>query len=243
LGGSPLVMANRVTVYGGAVKFPVGGFNVEAFYSATNLNDDSDTQVDEDNAAYGFKASYQRGEKWGVNAGWRHIDPQFYAPGYWGRVGIWTNPTDIESAHIGGWFSLSDRTKISFHKEFFRGADVNLGSNLGLGEDDEIRSFRLMVNHKLNDSWSMWVGGEWVNWDLANRFLESGTQVFDGGKPRERWFDLGFKYAFSENAWFSFLYQMSNYDGKGVVGMNPFSGHGDDQAKGHRKVLQLGVKF
>ncbi len=243
LGGSPVVLANRVTVFGGSIDLPVGGFNVNAFYSATNLNEDSDTQVDEDNAAYGFKASYKRGERWGVDLGWRHIDPQFYAPGYWGRVGIWTNPVDVESFHVGGWFKISDRTGISFKKEFFRGADVDMGGSMGLSEDDEIRSFRLMLNHKISDSWTMWLGGEWVEWDLADRFLSSGTQVFDGGSPRERWYDLGFKYSFNENAYFSFLWQMSNYDGKGVFGMNPFSGLGDDKAKGHRKVLQLGVKF
>lgn len=243
LGGSPVVLANRVTVYGGSIDLPVGGFNLNAGYSATNLNDDSDTVVDEDNAAWWVKASYKRGEKWGVDFGFRHIDPQFYAPGYWGRVGIWTNPTDVESAHIGGWFKLSDRTNVSFRKEFFRGADVSLGGSEGLSQDDKIRSFRLMLDHKISDSWTMWLGGEWVEWDLSDRFDSEDELVFEGGKPRERWYDLGFKYAFNENAYFSFLWQMSDYDGKGVFGMNPFSGFGDDKAKGHRKVLQLGVKF
>jgi hypothetical protein len=238
LGGSPFVSANRVTVLGGSVKIPLGALRVEAFYSQTNLNDDSDTQVDEDNAAYGFNVGYDRGERWGVNVGWREIQPQFYAPGYWGRVGIWTNPTDVQSLHIGGWFNLTDRTKIGFHKEFFQGSDTNIGDSVGLLEDDEIRSFRLSVTHKINDSWSMMFGGEWVEWDLVDR------TDFDGGSPRERWYDLGFKYAFNENAWFSFLWQMSDYDSKGVFGFNPFASmSGEERAKGHRKLFSLGVRF
>jgi hypothetical protein len=243
LGSSPLVMANRVTVFGGSLMFPVGGFNVEAGYSATNLNEDSDTVIDEDNAAWWLNANYKRGDRWGVDFGFRQIDPQFYAPGYWGRVGIWTNPTDVQSAHVGGWFKLSDRTNLHFRKEFFRGLDKSLGSSQGLGEDDEVRSFRLGVSHKISDAWSMWLGGEWVEWDLADRFDEFDTLVFDGGKPRERWYDLGFKYAFNENAFFSFLWQISDYDAKGVAGFNPFSDLGDDKARGHRKILQLSVKY
>lgn len=241
LSGSPFVAADRTTVFGGEVWFPIGGnIKLNAGYSQTNMSQGSDTVVDEDNAAWWAGASYEAGEKWGIMGGYRHIDPQFYAPGSWGRIGFWYNPTDVQGFHVGGWFNLTDKTKIMAHGEFLTGADVSLGGSRGLSEDDSVDSLRIKVEHKINDSWSAYVGGEWVRWDIADR----NDSEFEGGKPRENWYDLGFKYMFNENSWWSLVWQVSDYDAKGVFGFNPFAfDSGQDRATGGKITTQLSVRF
>jgi len=244
LGGSPLVTANRASVFGGELKLPIGGrVNLVAGYSQTNLSTDSDTSVDEDNAAWWIKGMYNGGDNWGVHLGYRQIDPQFYAPGSWGRIGIWTNPTDVEGFSVGGWFNLSDRTSISANIEMLKGRDTNLGGSAGLGEDDEVNSYKIRIEHKINDQWSAMLGGEFVEWDVANRG-PSSTPDFVGGSPRERWYDLGFKFKFNENSWWSFVWQISDYDSKGVFGFNPFASmSGESRATGGVITSQLSIKY
>lgn len=239
-GSSPVVDFNRVIVMGGELKFPFGGnLDLTAGYSQTNLNYNNDSVLDEDNSAWWLKLNWNADERWGLYGGYRAIDPQFYAPGSWGRIGIWWNPNDVEGFNVGGWFNISDRTKLMASGEFLNGRDAELGTSLGLSEDDEIRSFKIRLEHKMNDSWSAMLGGEWVEWDVADRASSS----FVGGKPRERWFDLGFKYTFNENTWWSIMWQTSDYDSKGVVGFNPFSFNGDERATGGKITSQLSIRY
>lgn len=237
---SPVVGINRVTVFGGELKFPFGNnLALTAGYSQTNLNNNNDNVVDKDNAAFWFRGEWKAGDKWGLYGGYRQIDPQFYAPGDWGRIGIWWNPNDVKGFNVGGWLQISDKTRLSASGEFLKGADNGVNGGLGLTEDDKVNSFKIRLSHKINDNWSAMVGGEWVNWDLNSR----SSSEFSGGKPTERWFDLGFKFAFNENTWWSIMWQSSDYDGKGVAGFNPFSWSSNDRATGGKITSQLSVKY
>jgi hypothetical protein len=238
LGGSPLVTANRVTLFGGEVKFPIGGaLNLVAGYSQTNMSNDDDTVVDEDNAAMYIKAMWNASERWGIHAGWKSIDPQFGAPGAWDRVGIWWNPTDVRGWNVGGWFNISDRTKFGADFQMLTGQDNEMGTSVGLSEDDEVRSFKIHVSHQINPGWAAMLGYERVDWDVADRGL------FTGGSPREQWFDIGFKFNFNQNSWWSIMWQTSDYDGDGVGGFNPFSGFGGDRATGGKITTQFSTRF
>jgi hypothetical protein len=237
---SPVIGVNRVNIFGGELKFPIGGnLALTAGYSQTNLMNNDSTVVDEDNAAWWVRGEWNASDKWGLYGGYRQIDPQFYAPGDWGRIGIWWNPNDIKGFNVGGWLHISDRTAINASAEFDSGADNGVNGGLGLTEDDKVTSFKIKLSHKINDSWTAQVGGEWVNWDVNDR----ASSKFVGGKPTEKWFDLGFKYAFNENTWWSIMWQTSDYDGKGVVGFNPFAFSGSDRATGGKITSQLSVKY
>jgi hypothetical protein len=239
LSSSPLLMANRVTVFGGEVKFPIGGrLTLNAGYSQTNMNHDSSTVVDEDNHAWWARLAYNRGDRCGFFLGYRDIAHNFYAPGDWGRIGIWWNPTDVKGFQAGGHFSLSDRTKIWGNVEMLEGRDETVGGSIGLSDRDDIRSYRLNMSHRISNSWTLMLGGEWVEWDLDDR------SNFTGGKPRERWYDVGFKYAFGENSWWSLKWELSDYDSKGVAGFNPFAAFpGDERATGGKITSQLSIRY
>lgn len=244
LNASPLIVANRMTQFGADFKFPVGG-NLEfgAGYSQTNLGYNQHTVVDEDNAAWYAKLAWHQGDRWGFHAGYRQLDPQFAAPGYWGRIGMWWNPVDIKGFNVGAWFNLSDRTMIGADAQFNRGADNAIGTSVGLIEDDKVNSFRIHASHKVSNNWTLMGGGEWVMWDLASRASSS----FAGGEPRETWWNFGAKFNFNENSWWSIMWEQSDYDGRGVLGFAPFSsfsfGTPTDRATGGKITSQFSIKY
>lgn len=238
--------ANRVEVYGGDLKFNFSGIGVEAGYAKSDLKYNSSSRVDEDNAAWFVKAGLNR-DRWGLNVGYRQVDPQFAAPGDWGRIGIWYNPTDIKGFHADAHYDLTQSLRLRASGEFYTGTGtaVNqfLGASspsVGLSTDDKLNRFTLGLEYKLATNYSLALGLEEVQWDLADR---SG---FTGGKPRERWYNIGFGFDLSDKAKLSFLWQISDYDSKGVEGFSPFgssSGPNATRATGGLITTQLTVKF
>jgi hypothetical protein len=228
---------NRAIVFGGDVSYMFGEkLSFNGGYSQSNLNSGSSSVIDNDNAAWWANFNY-KGSKWNLMAGYRSIDPQFYAPGYWGRIGMWWNPTDIQGFNASLMFDLSDRLSLGVYGAMYEGSETTLNGVSGLTKDDTINHYKAHLNYKVNDTWDLMVGGEMVNWELADR----GTS-FTGGEPEERWYNLGLKYHMGENAWLSFLYQISDYDSKGVAGFTPFGGS-STLARGGFFTSQASIKY
>lgn len=235
---SPLVEINRMTMWGGEVHFPLAFLELTAGYSQTNLGYNQDNVIDEDNAAWYVKLGWNANDRWGLHGGYRVIEPQFFAPGDWGRIGFWWNPNDIKGFNIGAWLALSDQTRLSANAEFLTGSDTNIGTSVGLSEDDEINTFKIRLEHQVNGGWSFMAGAEFVNWSIADRGL------FAGGDPTERWYNLGLRFNFNENSWWNILWEMSDVDGDGVLGFNPFSGiPGEFRATGGKLTSQFSFKY
>jgi hypothetical protein len=235
---SPFIGVNRMTMFGGEVRFPLAFLDLTAGYSQTNLGYNQDTLIDEDNAAWYAKLGWNANDRWGIHAGYRNIGPQFFAPGDWGRIGYWWNPNDVKGFNVGAWFALSDQTRIMASGEFLTGADQSIGTSMGLSEDDRVNSFKIRVEHRVNEGWSAMLGFERVNWEIDDRGL------FAGGEPTEQWFDLGFKFNFNENSWWSIMWQMSDVDSDGVVGFNPFAVlPGEPRATGGKITSQWSIKY
>jgi|CXWL01.1.fsa_nt_gi hypothetical protein len=235
--------ANRVVVYGGEFGFNLGSWMLNAGYSQSNVNSDDTVLVDDDNAAMWASLS-TKSDKWGIELGARSIEPQFAAPGDWGRLGIWWNPTDIEGFYVKANFALNDNLMVHGSAEMYTGSDTSIGGFVGLTSDDEISSYKLDLVYKLSENVNFWVGAEIVQWTLVDRAAPGdGTSGgFIGGEVDERWYNIGFRYNMSENAWWSVRWQISDYDSNGVEGMDPF-GFGGSTAKGGLISSTLGIKF
>jgi hypothetical protein len=234
IGSSTFV--NRAIVFGGDINYMFGErLSLNAGYSQSNLALDSTTVIDEDNHAWWANFHY-KADKWGFMAGYRSIDPQFYAPGDWGRIGIWWNPTDIQGFVGSAKFDVNDRMSVGASGGFYQGRDIALNGVSGLTSDDKLTNLKAHLNYKVNDVWDLMLGGEFVTWDLADR----GS--FTGGKPRETWYNLGLKYHMGENAWWSFLWQVSDYNSKGVAGFTPF-GTSATRATGGFITSQVFIKY
>jgi hypothetical protein len=228
--------ANGVNVFGGDLRFNFGGPTLEAGYSKSNIVYNSNNVVDEDNAAWYARLGWNQ-NRWGVNVGYRMIEPQFAAPGWWGRIGIWWNPVDIQGFMADAHFDLTDTVRLTASAEMYQGTDTTIGGVTGLSDDDELRSFKIGLAYKLNNAWDFGLGYEHVEWDLADRV------GFTGGKPIERWWNIGFGYTLSNNVGLKLLWQISDYDSKGVTGFNPFAGSASTRARGGLATAQLSVKF
>lgn len=233
------MFANRAIVMGGDLEYMLSNaMTLVAGYSQSNLLDDGDTVIDEDNRALWGGVAY-KANRWGARVAYRQIDPQFGAPGSWGRMGINWNPSDIQGTMASVNFDLSDRASLMVGGGWYTGRDITLNGLTGMSSDDKINHINAHLNFKVNESWDAVVGTEMVNWDLADRALAN----FVGGKPTERWYTFKLLYHMSDNAWLSFMLQMSKYDSDNVIGFNPFDNFGATEAQGHLFTTQLGIKF
>jgi hypothetical protein len=239
------VGANHMHVFGGDVTAEVGPASLKAGYAQSDLTRGMHGIVTSDNSAWFASLSYET-DKWGAAAGYKRILPLFSAPGDWGRIGIWWNPTDIEGFELSAHAKLTEKLTLSASGEFYQGTDNGdldgvTVDRLGFDSRDKVDRYVIGLDYKCAPDWTMSVGYEAVMWDLKART----DPFFVGGKPVERWFNLGFAYAFNDATRFNVLWQMSDYDSKGVPGFGPFgSGLGDpDKARGGLVTTQLTVKF
>jgi len=237
-GGSTPVLSNGVNVWGGDVKFNFGGLGVDGGYAKSDLRYNEHRTITEDNAAWWINGSYNR-DRWGLTGGYRSIDPQYAAPGDWGRIGIWWNPTDIQGFYAKAYFDLTPSLRLDAEGDFYRGRDVTVNGVNGLSEDDKVTRWLIGLQYKMASTYNLALGYEAVNWDVANR----PNVLFTGGKPTERWINIGFGFDLSARTKFSLLWQISDADGKGVAGFNPFSNSSGMRAQGGLITTQLTVKF
>jgi hypothetical protein len=221
--------ANRVNVYGGDAKFNFSGIDVEGGYSKSDVMSGSSSLINTKNAAWYATFGFGGGN-WGVKAGYRQIDPQFAAPGDWGRIGIWWNPTDIKGWYADAHFDLNKNLRLMANGGMYTGTGTTLNGVTGLGTDDHLNHVSLGLGYKMGANHNLLLGYEGVMWDLKDR---PGV-LFTGGKPLETWFNIGWGVDISARSKFSVLWQISNYDSKGVAGMGPF-GFGPGGAAGQTK--------
>jgi hypothetical protein len=223
--------ANRVNVYGGEIKGTVGQLKVGATYAKTPITENSSKRVDSQNQAFDLKVGYET-PRAGITGGYREIQRNFSAAGDWGRLGLLWNPKDVRGYYVNGYFQLSEDLKVTASGQFMEGKD---GTLLGLTKDDDITSFELGLDYRLQNGINLSFGYE--DTKLAYKNNPPGW-----GDPSQRWYTLGLKWNMSENALFSLMYQVSDVDFRGW----PFGAvYGDPNGryKGGLLGTQLSIKF
>lgn len=223
--------ANRGEIFGGDANFQAGPVALSGGYSQSNVKNGKANVVNNNNTAWHVGAGFDAGPV-AIKANYREIEPLFGAPGDWGRIGMWWNPTDIKGFNVNAGIKLNDKVNLNAGGEFYTGTGKMAG---GLGTDDKITRFTGELGFKVNDAWSAMVGGEWVEWKFGGM----------AGKPREAWYTLGLGYHLSDNAKLKLMWQISDYDSKGVAGFNLFPTNAGSQNKltGSLLTTQLSVKF
>jgi len=219
--GIGIAPANRVNVLGGDLKFNFGNFMVGAGYSESTISSNGEHELDDDNSAW-FAQVGLDSNRWGATLGFRSIEENFGAPGDWGRIGTWWNPTDIEGFYADAHFDLTDMFRLKAKGEWYNGLDSTAGS---VHEDDDITRFVIGLEYKMATSWDMMIGYERVDVDSV-----AGSILSD--EHEQTWWNLGFGWAISDNAKWSLMYQASKEEF-----------FGSDSAKGGLLTSQLSVKF
>jgi hypothetical protein len=244
--------ANRVAVYGGDLKFNFSNIDVEGGFSKSDVMSGNHQLINRNNQAWYATLGYAS-SNWGIKGGYRRIEPQFGAPGDWGRIGIWWNPTDIKGWMADAHFDFSKSLRLMANAGFYTGTETALvngngNTDTGLNDNDHIDHWSVGIGYKMGANHSLLLGYEGVMWDLKDRPGVGGGGAFTGGKPREQWFNIGWGVDLSARAKFNILWQISDYDSKGVAGMGPFGfGPGaaaaQTKAQGGLITTQLSFRF
>jgi len=163
-----------------------------------------------------------------ISAGYRYIDPHFYAPGYWGRIGNWLNPTNVQGPTGRLAWDMGALT-INLGGDWYQAAR-DRGSRGGMGADDQI--VRALAGIRWNLSRVLNVSADWegVYWTIegAHSVTPAGgapsltTPATVGGSkfivhPTEHYVTLGAGYNLTTSTLLKLMYQIGAYDGHNLL--------------------------
>jgi hypothetical protein len=173
-----------------------------------------------------------------VNAGYRYVDPLYYSPGYWGRIGSWVNPTNIQGPTFRAAYDFSNSFGLNVGGEFFSAAHDRSVVG-GLNADDDIS--RLLVGVRWNPVRNLRTTLDWegVYWSLSG--LHNGIYAIGPGAvahPTENYITLGTGYNFTRNTLFRLDYHFGIWDGHGALNSVGFGQYNFNAVTG-----QFSVKF
>lgn len=188
-------------------------FNGEAAVSATGYNDAyANVNSEKGDEAYKAELGYSFGPV-DVKAGYEDIYANFAAPGSWGKIGDWTNPTNVEGVIGDASYSIpSSNLKIVADGKYYSGKN-NVGALSPLGHDDKVSSFGLNLYDTFSGgAYTPFLGYEYVGWDLKN----NQGYLNQAGKPTEQYITLGIGHPISKNSDVKLSYQIIDYSSKGT---------------------------
>lgn len=226
------LFANRLSVFGGSADFSFGKIKVEGGFSQTDLSYNTDNILTDDNTAWNAKIGYHA-DKWGIWGGYREIQANYIAPGDWGRLGVYRNPTNIKGVQVGAHLDLTNSLTLKASGEFDKGLDNLYAPTTGFDEDTKINKFAVDLGYKVNPNLSLNIGYEDTSFD---NFSNPNGIVNVNGKPTYRWTTFGIGYGLSDKAKLSIQYQISDIKHDYQVSDN-------GTFKGGFLTTQLSVKF
>lgn len=230
---------SNVLVFGADALLPIGErFSLTGEFARVDTGLGHFATVnDDENTAFQGAIAY-RARLGQIVAGYKYIDPLFYAPGFWGRVGSWLNPTNIQGPSLMASIDLGKRLGLRLGGEYLRGAREMRGVG-GLGTDDDLH--RVLVGVRWDVSRDLRTEFEWegVYWRLNSP--NAGLPLLAGrAHPTEQYFTLSAGYTITSGTVLKFGYQMSAFDGKNAL----FGGGGSGPRSSYNTfTTQMAVKF
>jgi len=234
---------DRVFVYGADFNGTIAGIGVNIAYNVsdtagnrgrytagvlTGIDTGSKSKINDANEAFDAGLSYTTGALT-LGGGYKEIGPYFAAPGYWGRIGAWTNPVDIEGGYVRAGYALGAGLTLSGEGQFYKGTgkDESFG---GLRSSDKINNYRAGLKYGVTSASNVDLGIEYTQYKL------SSSATGGGGKPEEYFINIGYGYSFNPTTSFKLLYQIVDYKDKNT-------GFDTQNRKGGIAAAQFSVKF
>jgi hypothetical protein len=216
---------NRVTVlgsdYDGPIPF-VGGKTLGLDLSETEsaLADGSGF----DNVNKGWRDSetedqlvFNLGPKLTVEGGYRYIGPNFTSPGYWGRIGSWTNPTNIEGGEgsivYGKGTGFTANADYEDYKTAYNATRDDSAIFSPLQQGDSVQRFQAGIGKSLGKRDDVSVSYENDQYDLK---ANSDFSFINSGHPSQTFLTLGWNHTVNRNTTWKLLYQAFSYDDDGT---------------------------
>jgi hypothetical protein len=233
--------ATNVAVLGADTKVNLSeSVSVEGAWSKTLTGGGSGQGRDIGNLVHAYnnaflgKLGYTSGNL-GLTAGYKYVDPMFYAPGYWGRVGNWINPTNVQGPMVRLNYQVSPTFAMSAGGDFLTAAR-DWASAGTLGKDDEIQRVQVGLRWAISDAFQTTVDWEGVYWKLANVSRNTSGSVY----PVEHYITLGTGYELNDTTKIKLGYQIGQWNGKGFLTGGMGSGYGYNY---NTFTTQVSVKF
>lgn len=221
---------DRVYVYGADINTNFGGIGLSGSYTVSNTANsqgesggDVNTVRDDDTYAWEAAAAFNAGSL-SLGAGYRYISPFFAAPGYWDKVGAWTNPVDVKGPFVRASYALGGGLALTGEAKFYTGTDATAAT---LSDDSKVTNFRAGIKYGLTSASAVDLGVEYTRYESPN---------FGDAEPREVFYNIGYGFSFNPNTSLKLLYQVVDFADKGT-GFDPGSGRGGVGA------AQFSVKF
>jgi len=153
-----------------------------------------------------------------LTAGYKRIDPFFGAPGYWGAIGRWKNPVNIEGWNGEVAWAFSEKVNLTGGVGVYDGADESRFDQL-------VQHYRAGLRFDLSEANRVDLGWE-----------EARIRMGSPGKTKETYYTIGFTRNMSENASWKVAYQLVDYKDHGV-------GWWGNDYRGGIGVTQVSVRF
>jgi len=247
---------NRLSVYGvdfnGGLPFGIpgvkkGGILVDANYNVSahgfghgfaNIGSGYRYQSTDDQLAFAIGGLQLKG-------GYVYVGPEYSAPGYWGRLGAWTNPTNVRGPVASLKYAFTPKLTLLADGQFYKAA---YGSNSNgtpinspLHQNDRVTRYQVGLAYGLTSSYGVDLGYEDVRYDLRNNTVNGiGGALANAGHPDENYVNIGIGHTLSNNASIKLLYQIVHYDDKNT-GFDPTANGG--KTDGNVAVGQFQLKF
>jgi uncharacterized coiled-coil protein SlyX len=117
-----------------------------------------------------------------VKGGYQYVGPQFSAPGSWGRLGAWINPTNITGGVVNAKYAFSGRASLNADYEGYKTAygttNQGLAINSPLQSGDDVDHYQVGLNYGLSNNYDVDLGYENVTYTLkTNAFTTAGSVI------------------------------------------------------------------
>ncbi|HSV74391.1 MAG TPA: S-layer homology domain-containing protein [Chthonomonadales bacterium] len=153
-------------------------------------------------------------ERLSFSAGYKYIDPLYYAPGSWDKIGNWFNPVNIQGPTFRAKFDMSENFGMHVGGSFLWGArTVNAAA---MTPSDQVNRILAGFRWNLARNFQTTLDWEGVYWalDMAAGGREGTGRVH----PTEHYFTIGTGYNLTENTRLKLGYQVGDVNGKGLIG-------------------------
>lgn len=220
---------DQADVMGADVSLNWNRLNVDAEYAqTTTFNAGAGGNITNLNKAFDGKIGTTFGG-FGLGVGWKVVEINFAAPGYWERIGRWANPTNIKGPYLNASYGLTGNVRLVADGALYKGAnDVGGVAPAINNEDDEIMRGAIGLKWGLSPAWTVDAGVEQVRW------TPNGAD-----RTNETYWTIGAAWQINPSAGLKLAYQIVDYSA-GATGPHPY---GDADYKGNLAVAEFGVRF
>lgn len=166
-------------------------------------------------AAFDFAADWGSGPLT-IGTGYRYIEPHFYSPGYWGRLGSWFNPNNIQGPTVRVAYDFSRAVGVRYAEEFYW-AVRDLAAQGGIGRNDFVNRIRVGIWWKPCAPTLLSADWEGVRPKYAGR--HSGLPLLGAGfvHSPENHVTLAATHRLAERMRLRLAYHVGSFYGKGSV--------------------------